>query len=162
MAALVTKSKLTQAFIFANTPYGNETRLTFNLTTNASGVLVDSDHTDALQVADTVLLGIIPAGFELRDMLMTVSDAFTAAVTCSVGFQYVDGVDVTATPQDAAYFVPATQALSSTAILRKTGIKAPIKLPKDAYLTITLAGAAVDQAGVLDLDVIGIWRGVPA
>lgn len=160
MTATVTKSNISDQHILT-AAYGNETRLSYNLTTNATGVLADSDHTDALQVADTIILGIIPAGFEIHDAMIIVSDAFTASTTCSIGFQYVDGVDATPA-QDPAYFVPATQALSSTAILRKTGIKAPAKLPKDAYLTLLWAGAAADAAGVLTVDVLGVWTGLPA
>jgi hypothetical protein len=160
MVATVTK-KLLNDIPVLTAAYGNETRLRFNLTLNSSGVLVDSDHTDAIQVGDTILLGIIPAGFEIHDALFTVSDAFTGSTTCSVGYKYVDGVDATPA-EDAAYFVPATQALSSTAIFRKTGIKAPAKLPKDAYLTLLWAGAAADAAGILDISVIGVWTGLPA
>jgi hypothetical protein len=161
MTATVTKKNLESKYVFAGTPYGNETRLNFNLSTNSSGVLVDSDQTTHLIVGDTIRLGIIPAGFEIHDCLVTVSAAFTASVTCSIGYAYVDGVDAIPA-QDAAYFVPATQALSSTAILRKTGIKAPAKLPKDAYLTLLWAGATNAAAGVLDVSVLGIWTGVPA
>jgi hypothetical protein len=160
MPAVVTVNQLTEKKVLT-AAYGNENRISFTLTTNSTGVLADSDHADALQVADTIRLGIIPAGFEIHDCLITISDAFTAATTCSVGYAYCDGVDATPA-QDAAYFVPATQALSSTAILRKTGIKAPAKLPKDAYLTILWAGAAADAVGVLTVDVIGIWTGLPA
>jgi hypothetical protein len=160
MTATVTRNAISEKAILT-AAYGNETRLNFNLTTNASGVWVDSDQSTHLIVGDTLCLGIIPAGFEIHDCLVTVSAAFTASVTCSIGYKYADGVDATPA-QDAAYFVPATQALSSTVLLRKTGIKAPAKLPKDAYLTLLWAGATNAAAGVLDISVIGIWTGLPA
>ena len=158
--ATVTRKDINNKFLFANTPYGNATRLTYNLTC-ASGVWTDSDHTDTIKVDDTLVLGIIPAGFEIHDMLLTVSVAFTAATTCSIGYAYVDGA-VGVPAADAAYFVPATQALSSTAIIRKTGTKAPAKLPRDCYLTLLWAGDTNVASGVLDIDVLGIWTGLPA
>jgi hypothetical protein len=161
MTATVTVNNLTEKPVLT-AAYGNETRLSFTLTTNASGILSDSDHGDAIQIGDTVRIGIIPAGFEIHDAMIIVSDAFTASSTCSIGFEYCDGVDVTSPAQDAAYFVPATQALSSTAILRKTGIKAPAKLPKNAYVTLLWAGAAADSVGSLTVDILGIWTGLPA
>jgi hypothetical protein len=160
MTAVVTRKNINNNVPFT-AAYGNETRLTFNLTLATGGIWLDSDHTDAIQIADTLVLGKIPAGFEIHDCLVTISDAFTGSSTCSIGYKYCDGVDATPA-EDAAYFVPATQALSSTAILRKTGIKAPAKLPKDAYLTLLWAGAAADAVGVLDIDVIGRWTGLPA
>ena len=72
----------------------------------------------------------------------------------------MDGVDL-ASPnaQDAAYLIAATQTLASTAIIRKTGIKAPITLQKDAYLILTMAGAAQTTTAVLDVSVLGVLTG---
>ena len=127
--------------------------LSYNLTT-VSGVWTLSDQATKLQIADVLYLGVIPAAFKVEDLLITLSSAFTASVTCSIGFKYVDGVDSTPA-QDAAYFIPAGQALSSTAIIRKTGIKAPPALTKAAYLTLTWAGAQDASNGVMDVVVIG-------
>ena len=158
MVATVTKNNLRADPQFGGAPYGNLSLLPYHFETNSSGVWVDSDHTDAVQVGDTLILGIIPAGFQVWECIFDVSDAFTAATTCSVGFKYIDGVDSTPA-EDAAIFVPATQALSSTAIWRKTGIKAPPWFKKDAYLTLLWAGAAADAVGILDVGLIGIWKG---
>jgi hypothetical protein len=43
--------------------------------------------------------------------------------------------------------------------VRKTGIKAPLVLQKDGYLTITMAGANQTGAAVLDFEVYGINTG---
>ena len=60
--------------------------------------------------------------------------------------------------QDAAYFASAL-ATSSTGVSRKTGVKAPITLPKDAYLILTIGGAAHASAGIMDVIVQGIDTG---
>ena len=160
MAATVTRKNITQLPVFANTPYGNETRLTYNFTTNSSGVWVDSDQTTAIIVADVLYLGIIPAGFEIHDCLLTLSDQFSNHVTCTIGYKYVDGVDATPA-QDAAYF-GTFDLHDALGVFRKTGTKAPAKLPKDAYLTLTVATANCASVGVLDASVLGIWTGLPA
>ena len=153
--ATVTGSALTTKTGFRSA--GNDTRLPFNLTT-ASGVWTASDQATKIQIADVLYLGVIPAGFEIHDCLVIISAAFTASTTCSIGYKYVDGVDATPN-EDAAYFVPAGQALSSTAIFHKKGIKAPAKLTKAAFLTLTWAGAENAASGVLDIDVVGTYSG---
>jgi len=159
--ATVTKDYAKKARQFGGVPFGNLVGLQYNLTTNSSGVLVASDQSTALQVADVVRLGVIPAGTTLVDCVTIISDAFTAATTAGMGFAYVDGVDSTAVPQDAAYFCAATTiALNATGIARKTAVTAPVTLPKDAYLTLTLAGAAHASVGALDVIVQGIQTGV--
>lgn len=137
-------------------PYGDMLAISdFNLTTNASGVVADSDAgSTALGVADIVRLGILPAGTKLLDYIGTISDAFTASSTFSLGFAYVDGVDSAAVPQNAAYFASGV-SLASTGVFRKATITPPVTLPKDAYLILTNAGAAQAAAGVLDIAVIG-------
>lgn len=141
-------------------PYGNAWRQRYNLTTNASGVIVDSDQTTAIQIGDVVRLGIIPAGIEMHDMTTIISDAFTASTTCKIGFAYVDGVDVAAVPQNDAFFLAAGAALSSLARLVPTATVAPVVLPKDAYLILTNAGAAHASVGIADFIVHGQVTGV--
>ena len=78
-----------------------------------------------------------------------------------IGFEYVDGTDSTAVPQDDDYFCAATTA-ASTAVLKKTNAAVqPLTLPKDAYLIITNAGAAQAAAGRLDILLLGIAKGTP-
>lgn len=136
-------------------PWGNAWKSQYNFTTDASGIDQNSDLTTAVQSGDVVRLGILPAGLIMHDMLLIISDAFTASTTASVGFLYCDGVDVTTAAQDAAYFVSA-KATDATSVSRKTGVKAPIQLPKDAYLVLTIGGAAHASVGVLDVIVEGI------
>lgn len=156
----VNTNYMVQTTKFGGAPFGNETALSFNLTTNASGIAAGTDLATALQIGDVVRLGILPKGLNLQDVLATISVAFAGSTTASLGFAYVDGVDLSAPyAQDAAYFITAGQSLASTALVRKTGIKAPMTLQKDAYLTLTLAGAAQTGAAVLDVIVYGVDTG---
>jgi hypothetical protein len=136
------------------TPYGDMVAYEFSMATSAAGIPLDSDAAAALGTADTIKLGIIPAGTRLLDMIAIVSDVFTATSTCKLGFAYVDGVDVTATPQDADYFVAALD-LNALAVSRKVNPTRPVTLPKDAYLVLDLDVAALAAAGQLDVVVIG-------
>lgn len=156
--ATVTKKNITttQAKTLGGKPYGNVSALEFPLVTNASGVWVDSDQATAVAIADILKLGIIPKGTRLLDCMVRVSTALKAATTCKVGFKYVDGVDVTAFPESDVYFMAAATALSSAATLRSTGVAAQGTLSKDAYLTVTIAGATQDAASAMNVVVIGI------
>jgi len=145
---------------FGGTPFGNRSQLDFNLTTDASGIATKTDLTTAIGSTDVIRLGVLPKGFRIDDCIATVSVAFAGSTTCSLGIQYVDGVDL-ASPnaQDAAYLIAGSTSLASTAIIRKTGIKAPITLQKDAYLILTMAGAAQTTTAVLDVSVLGVLTG---
>ena len=159
--ATVTKNGALLASPFGGVPYGNATRHRFGLTTNASGVLVDSDQTTALVIGDKVRLGILPAGFEIHDSLAIVSDAFTASSTAKLGFEYVDGVDVTATPQDDDYF-HAALAINAAGRTRSANTAvAPVIVPKAVYVIATIAGANLAAVGILDFIVEGVDRGQP-
>lgn len=155
--ANVTKKRITKSQQFTS-PYGNKFAQAFNYTTNASGVLVDSDQATAVQVNDVVRLGVLPAGLELHDALAIVSDAFAATTTADIGFLYVDGADSSAVPQDAAYFFAALNT-AATGRTRATAAKAPVRLPKDAYLVLTRKGAADSAVGIADVIVEGILQG---
>lgn len=157
--ATYTKKLLSNPPRTTGSPYGDVVALPFNLTTNSSGVVANSDNTSALQAADIVRLGILPAGLRLLDSQSVVSDAFSATTTMDLGFTYVDGVDSTAVPQDADYFASAV-ALSSAAIARKATTTAPVTLPKDAWLVLTNNTAAQAVVGVLDITIIGQLIGV--
>lgn len=159
--ATITKKALPSEAQFGGTPYGNATKLQFNLTTNAVGAAVNSDTATGIGLGDVVRIGILPAGAKLFDALAIVSTNFTAAVTAKVGFLYVDGVDSTAVPQNDAYFFTAGAVLTTAAALRSNAPTAPLTLPKDAYLVITTAGAANAKAAVLDVIVDAILTGAP-
>lgn len=151
---------MVQQQLMGGTPFGNTRNLPYHFETDSSGVIAGAggDLATAIQIADVVRLGILPKGLSMQDALIIRSDAFTAATTASIGFAYVDGVDVTAAPQDAAYFASAL-ATDATGVTRKTGVKAPITLSKDAYLILTIAGAAHASAGIMDVIVQGIDTG---
>jgi hypothetical protein len=142
-------------------PDGNVWADRFTFTTNSSGIFVDSDKTTAVASGDVVRIGVLPAGLEIHTSLAIVSDAFTASTTADIGFAYVDGVDVTATPQDADYFNAALATSSTGRTAAANAAVAPVVLPKDAYLTLTIGGANHASVGVLDVIVTGICKGRP-
>ncbi len=155
----INKNFLASKKSFDGVPFGNVWSGKFHFETDASGIIVengavDSDLATAVQSGDIVRIGILPAGLELQDMLLIISDAFAASTTASVGFLYTDGVDDSTAAQDAAYFVSA-KATDATSVSRKTGVKAPLILTKPAYLVLTIGGAAHSAVGVLDAIIIG-------
>ena len=79
----------------------------------------------------------------------------TASVTGKIGFEYVDGVDSTAVPQDDDYFMVAGQSLATAARLRNATTNAAVTLPKDAWLILTTAGAANAKVSKLDFILFG-------
>jgi hypothetical protein len=157
----ITKKKVLTQQQYGGTPDGNCAVQKYHFETDASGVYTDSDLATAVQIADVARIGVLQAGTRLDDALMIVSDVFTAAATADVGFAYVDGVDDTTVPQDADYF-KAALALSAQSRTRAGNVAVvPVVLPKDAYLTLTFAGAALDAKGVLDILVYGEQVGTP-
>ena len=158
--ATITKKKILNQSQFGGTPYGNKAVLKYNLTTNAVGAFVDSDTATGIALGDVVRLGVLPAGMNIYDSQVIVSDAFTALVTANLGFAYVDGVDSAAVPQSATYFGSGL-VLNAVGRLRNATTNAPITLPKDAYLIATTAGAANAVAGIADVFVEGILTGAP-
>ncbi|MDH1335816.1 hypothetical protein N5D77_18320 [Comamonas thiooxydans] len=132
------------------TPWGNLNALHFILKTGANGGALDADSNAPLAVGDKVRLGIIPAGSTLVDSDAIVSTGLTASVKGDLGFEYVDGVDSTKVPQDATYFGDDLD-LAVAARLRNTSTKAPVTLPKDAYLVLTTSGAANAKAARVDV-----------
>jgi len=145
---------------FDGVPYGNVAALDFHFETNSSGVMTDSDTTSAVGAGDKVILGVLNGGMKLEDAQAIVSDAFTAATTMDVGFEYVDGVDDSDVPQDSDYFFDGS-SLASAARIRMSTSNAPVVLPKDAYLILTNGGAAQAAAGVLDILIVGAMVGRP-
>lgn len=158
---MATTSLLASNDVQGNSPYSNSFVESFQFITDAQGDFVNSDF-PATPVADgrVIRLGKLPAGLELHSAILSVSDAFTASTTCSIGFAYVDGVDDTSVPQDADYFVKAGAALSAIAMLGSNNeAVSRVTLPKDAFLILTNATlhASVGRADVI---VFGKMRGV--
>lgn len=157
--ATITKSQY-QKRTFGDVPYGNLAHISEKLETNASGAALDSDSAAAIASGDKVKLTLLPAGMKLLDSVTTVSTAFTASVTGNLGFEYADGVDSAAVPQDASYFGSAL-AINTAGVYRKNTAKAPVTLPKDAWLILTTGGAANAKAARADVTVIGELTGNP-
>ncbi|MDD2978132.1 hypothetical protein [Aquabacterium sp.] len=139
-------------------PYGNLTALYYQVSTNTSGAVIESDSTAAVASGDVIDLGPIPAGMRLDDVLMTISTGMTASVTGKLGFVYSDGVDRTDVPQNDAFF-GAAYALATAAVLRKTATTAPVVLPKEARLVLTTGGAANAKASRIDVRIAGELTG---
>ena len=146
---------------FGNRPFGNDAVYRFLVETGATGILQRSrDATVALAVNDVIYAGRLQAGMVPDTMKAIVSNHFGAGVTASFGFAYADGVDSADMPQSATHF-------GSGILLSAAGeIPVPIKaklaaLPKDAYLTITVTGAAISEAGYMDVVVRGEQTGTP-
>lgn len=156
--ANITKKNIRRYQTGVARPSGNLHKYDYRFETNASGVFVDSDSAAAVGNGDVVRLGILPAGLQLEDSHHTISDAFATSTTATLGFAYVDGVDDSAVPQDADYFAAALST-ASTGISRKSNVTPPVVLPKDAYLILTVGGAAHSAAGRMDIAVIGEWFG---
>ena len=137
------------------TPWGNTHGLKYTLETNAAGAVVNSNSAAAIAIGDKVRIGVIPAGTSLLDSLVILSVGMTAAVPGKIGFEYVDGVDSTAVPQDDDYFMVAGQSLATAARLRNATTNAAVTLPKDAWLILTTAGAANAKVSKLDFILFG-------
>jgi len=144
---------------FGGVPYGNLTAFHFNLITNSSGVLVDSDLATALVDTSNVRIGVLPKGFLICDALIAVSDAFDTGVTLDIGFEYVDGVDDSDVPEDADYFGNAIAASSALRQYADNLAVGPVRLAKDAYVTVLIDDDDHEAAGVLDVVVWGIAEG---
>lgn len=145
---------------FGNKPFGNDAVYRFVVETNATGVLQRSrDATAPLAVNDVITVGLLQAGMVPDTVKAIVSNHFGAGVTASFGIAYVDGVDSTELPQSATYF-------GSGIVLSAVGeVPVPVKvklapLPKDAYLTMTITGAAVAESAYADVVVKGEQLGV--
>lgn len=147
--ATITKKRLNERQ-FGGVPYGNKTVLAFELATLANGSAVDADSAAAIGVADVVRLGVLPAGARLNDSQVIISTTFRSGITGKLGFQYVDGVDSAEVPQDDACFGTGI-VMSTVARLRNVVGKAPVTLPKDAYLIYTNGGAANNKVAKLDV-----------
>ena len=157
--ATVTKKFLVQERSHTGV-FGNNWGQVYSFETNASGVFVNSSLSTAVAIADVVRFGVIPGGVTLTDALVLISDAFASSTTYKLGFQYVDGVDSTSVPQDDVYFIVAGTSSASLArtAANNTAVR-PVKLPKDAYLILTVAGANHSAVGIMDVVVRGLQGG---
>ena len=145
---------------YGNRPFGNDAVYRFVVETGATGILLRSrEATVPLAINDELKIGRLQAGMVPDTMKAIVSNHFGAGVTASFGFAYADGVDSAELPQSATYF-------GTGIVLSAVGdIPVPIKvklaaLPKDAWLTMTITGAAVAEAGYADVVIRGEQTGV--
>ena len=140
------------------TPYGNTTTLRATVEPNATGGIITVDGKVTPAVNDVLRIQSLPEGMVPHDLQLIVSTAFKAGVTCSLGIEYVDGVDDLAVPQDPAFFGSGL-ALSAVARIRTASTKPLIRLPKEVYLIMTFTGAANDQVARADVAVMGELMG---
>ena len=153
---ITSKPNITNSF--TNTvPYGNTTTLGYNVKTNALGK-VEGDSGAAVQIGDVIALGRLPEGWCLTDAQVFITTGMTALTTGKLGFAYADGVDDADVPQDDAYFIKAGADLATAGRLRANGSKLVV-LPKDAYLTLTIAGAANAKVSDITVTVTGELTG---
>ena len=138
---------------------GNAWKKIFRFATLATGAAIDCDMASPVAQGDVVRFGVLPAGLEIHDALAIVSDAFSALTTARVGFAYVDGLDSTEVPQDDDYFHAALATHTAGRTRADHAGVAPLVLPREAYLILTVAGADHAAPGVLDVIVEGILRG---
>ena len=159
--ATITKKNLRNERSHAGA-FGNAWSQIYGFQTNASGYIVDSDTpAAAVGATDVIRLGVLPAGLQLAGATVLISDGSTAGITYKLGFAYVDGVDVTAVPQDDDYFVVAgtSAATAVRQVANNTAVR-PVTLPKDAYLIWTNAVNAHASVCVVDVVVEGTLVGV--
>jgi hypothetical protein len=156
--ATVTKKYTRMALNMSGSPYGNLSVLPYKLETNSSGVCVDSDQATAIINTNVVRMGRLPAGAFLYDSIMTVIGATNGSVTGKLGFEYVDGVDDSAVPEDDDFF-NAAKSLASIAMFRKDVGTKPVKLPKEAWLILTIGGADINEASEIEVDIICELKG---
>ncbi|MFA9283766.1 hypothetical protein ACCQ08_03205 [Comamonas sp. SY3] len=157
--ATINKKNPDNGVQLGNTPWGNLSALRYSLKTNAAGAVINADSALPLGVNDVVNIGHLPAGFRFVDSQVLVKTGMTATVTGDLGFAYKDGVDVTATPQDADYFGAALD-VAAAARLRNATANGSVVLPKDAHLTLTVKGAANAKASEIEVVIYGIAEGV--
>lgn len=146
--ATITVSDVTVDHALPGVPYGNLTVLPFSFTTLA-GVLTLSDDATAVVHTDKIIMGTIPKGFKVYSVTVGATAALGAATsTFDVGFEYVDGVDVTAFPENVDEWVDAQ---ANTTIFQALGNECPVPqaLSKDAYLIMTINTAAFATTGGL-------------
>lgn len=140
---------------FGNKAYGNEAVQRFTVETTATGVLKNSrDAAAPLAVNDVITIGLLQAGLVADTVKVVVSTAFGAGVKAKLGIAYVDGVDSAVVPQAVDYF-SASLDIAAVGDIAVPVTKKLVPLPKDAYLVMTVIGAAVAQEARADVVVKG-------
>lgn len=138
---------------FGGVPYGNLAVNHYNITAKADGSIEGSNTFAAPQANDVLILGTLEQGFRLDDAQIIVKTKMTTGITADIGFAYADGVDDAKVPQDSAYFASSAD-LATTGRLRASTAKL-VCLPKDAFLTVTIKGAANSNAANIDILIYG-------
>ena len=138
---------------FGGVPYGNVSTEHYNIKANANGSIEGSNTVTAPQANDVLILGTLEQGFRLDDAQIIVKTPMTTGITADIGFAYADGVDDTKVPQDAAYF--ASGANLATVDRFRASTAKLVCLPKDAFLTVTIKGAANTKAADIDILISG-------
>lgn len=156
MATVTTKTSKKRQF-GGFSPFGNVTTLHYQVLTDATGTVTNSDATAALAAGDVVDLGLLPEGLRLDDASLFVLTGMTATITGSLGFKYADGIDDPTTPQDATYFMSGTAIATAGRYRANTGKL--ITLPKPARLILTTAVAANAKASQIDVIITGELKG---
>lgn len=157
--ATITKNTKDNSVQLGSVPYGNKVGLHYNVKTASSGAVIGSDSNAAVASGDKIRVGLLPAGIKFHDSQVIVNDAFSASVTASLGFEYVDGVDDASAPQSATQFGSAL-AINATGRLRNATSNKPVTLQKDAWLILTTDGAAHNSVGDADIFIDGLVVGV--
>ena len=142
-----------------NTALGNMIVERYQLPVTAAGLVNGVD----IATGDVIILGILPAGWRLMPQFakIVVSDAFGTGVTGTVGFAYIDGVDDTAVPQDADYFLLSNTLAATVALSGNNTAVTAVTLPKSAYLTVTLGGTSHDaSAAAMDVYICAVNSGL--
>ena len=138
---------------FGGVPYGNLAVEHYNITAKSNGSIEGSNTVTAPQANDVLILGTLEQGFRLDDAQIIVKTPMTTGITADIGFAYTDGVDNTKIPQDAAYFASGAN-LDTVGRLRASTAKL-VCLPKDAFLTVTIKGAANAKSADIDILISG-------
>lgn len=164
-ASTAQTAKMPKSRFQSGAPYGDLVSLDgFHLETASDGKTVGAPNIAdgtamTLEAGDKVRIGILPSGLKLIDVIVQISNAFKSTTTFDLGFEYVDGVDSTAVPQDADYFIVAGSGAAGV-VRKNNGATKPVVLPKDAYLIWTNKTVDQDEAGIADVTVIAQKYGV--
>lgn len=138
---------------FGGVPYGNLAVEHYNITAKSNGSIEGSNTVTAPQANDVLILGTLEQGFRLDDAQIIVKTPMTTGITADIGFAYADGVDDAKVPQDGAYFASGAN-LATAGRLRASTAKL-VCLPKDAFLTVAIKGAANAKSADIDILISG-------
>lgn len=97
----------------------------------------ESTYVGGAAIADKIRLITLPAGTRVDDFQLSL-DAANASLTLSAGWEYVDG-----SASAPAEFIAAGTAAATAGLTRANTTGPRTRLAKDAYLIVTVAGAAI-------------------